>query len=67
MRGPHGYIIQPLGVTERAAVNKEYEEMLARLCDIKKRGLIAYGAPLHGSFQARHLHGSHEGDGISEV
>ena len=34
--GPHGYIIQPLGLTERAAINKEYEEMLARLCKIKE-------------------------------
>jgi len=36
MHGHHGYIIQPLGVTERAAINKEYEEMLARLCKINK-------------------------------
>lgn len=35
LHGPHGYSIQFLGVTERAAVNKEYEEMLARLCNIK--------------------------------
>jgi hypothetical protein len=35
MPGHHGYIIQFLGLTERAAVNKEYEEMLARLCKIK--------------------------------
>jgi len=34
--GPHGYIIQPLGVSERAAINKEYEEMMARLCNIKE-------------------------------
>jgi len=35
--GPHGYIIQQfLGVTERAAINKEYEEMLARICKIKE-------------------------------
>jgi len=33
--GHHGYMIQPLGVEERAAINKEYEEMLARLCNIK--------------------------------
>jgi len=33
--GHHGYMIQPLGVTERAAINKEYEEMLTRLCNIK--------------------------------
>ncbi len=35
MQGPHGYIIQLLGLTERAAINKEYEEMLGRLCKIK--------------------------------
>jgi len=34
--GPHGYFIQPLDLTERAAINKEYEEMLARLCKIKE-------------------------------
>jgi hypothetical protein len=36
MSGPHGYMIQLLGLTERAAINKEYEEMLARLCKIKE-------------------------------
>jgi hypothetical protein len=35
LHGHHGYMVQPLGVTERAAINKEYEEMLARLCMIK--------------------------------
>src|SRR5438128_5734225 len=35
LHGRHGYMIQALGVTERAAVNKEYEQMLARLCKIK--------------------------------
>jgi hypothetical protein len=34
--GPHGYNIQFLGLAERAAINKEYEEMLARLCKIKE-------------------------------
>ncbi len=34
--GLHVYIIQPLGQTERAVINKEYEEMLARLCKIKE-------------------------------
>ncbi|MEK6762258.1 MAG: hypothetical protein AABY96_06030 [Nitrospirota bacterium] len=34
--GPHGYTIQFLGLTERAVINKEYEEMLARLCKIKE-------------------------------
>ena len=35
MPGPHGYMIQPIDLTERALINKEYEEMLARLCKIK--------------------------------
>lgn len=35
LHGHHGYMVQPLGVTERAAINKQYEEMLARLCNIK--------------------------------
>lgn len=36
MPGHHGYMIQALGVTERAAINKEYAEMLGRLCKIKE-------------------------------
>jgi hypothetical protein len=36
MHGHHGYIIQPLGLTEREAINKENEEMLARLCKINE-------------------------------
>ena len=35
LQGHHGYMIQALGVTEKAAITKEYEEMLARLCKIK--------------------------------
>jgi hypothetical protein len=35
MHGPHGYMIQGRGETESAAITKEYEEMLARLCKIK--------------------------------
>jgi hypothetical protein len=35
LHGHHGYMIQPLGLNERAAINKEYEEMLTRLCNIK--------------------------------
>lgn len=34
--GPHGYTIQFLGLTERTAINTEYEEMLAKLCNIKE-------------------------------
>lgn len=35
MHGPHGYHIQFLGVTESAAITREYEDMLRRLCGIK--------------------------------
>jgi hypothetical protein len=35
MHGPHGYHVQFLGVTEAAAITKEYEEMLGKLCAIK--------------------------------
>jgi hypothetical protein len=34
--GTHGYMIQFLGVTERAAIKEEYQGMLERLCGIKK-------------------------------
>ncbi len=43
MEGPHGYIIQPIDLTERAAINKEYGEMLARVCRIKKEWCLAEG------------------------
>jgi len=33
--GPHGYLIQFLGVTERDAIHQEYEGLLARLCALK--------------------------------
>jgi hypothetical protein len=36
LHGPHGYSIQFLGQTEKEAINKEYEEMLSRLCKIKE-------------------------------
>jgi hypothetical protein len=32
--GHHGYMIQPLGLTERASINSEFAQMLARLCNI---------------------------------
>jgi hypothetical protein len=35
LQGHHGYMIQGLGVTERAAINQEHAEMLAGLCNIK--------------------------------
>jgi hypothetical protein len=41
MRGPLGYFVQFLGVMERAAVRKEYEEMLGRLCNIKEVWCLA--------------------------
>ena len=34
--GPHGYIIQIVGLTEKAVINKEYAEMIAQLCEFKK-------------------------------
>jgi hypothetical protein len=34
LHGPHGYMIQALGVAERAAINEEYKEMLVRLSSI---------------------------------
>jgi hypothetical protein len=46
LHGPHGYSIQFLGVTESAAVNKEYGEMLARLCSMK----AAWCLPTSGPF-----------------
>ncbi|HET6936053.1 MAG TPA: hypothetical protein VFI72_14525 [Candidatus Angelobacter sp.] len=35
LHGPHGYMVQFQGVTERDAITREYEGMLARLCKIK--------------------------------
>ncbi|MGC1951108.1 MAG: hypothetical protein WA970_00695 [Gammaproteobacteria bacterium] len=35
MPGPHGLVIQPLGKMEQAAIRKECDEMLRRLCQIK--------------------------------
>ena len=43
-RGPHGYIIKGVGVTEKAVINKEYEGMIKRLCEIKE----AYCLPKQG-------------------
>ncbi len=43
MPGPHGYIIQPIDLTERAAINKEYDEMLERLCKIKEEWCLPNG------------------------
>ncbi len=35
LHGHHGYIVQALGVTERGALNKQYQPMLDRLCSIQ--------------------------------
>ncbi len=43
MPGPLGYIIQPIDLTERAAINKEYDEMLERLCKIKEEWCLPNG------------------------
>lgn len=34
--GPHGYINQPIGISERARLQEQYKEMLAELCHIKQ-------------------------------
>lgn len=36
LHGPHGYMVQFRGVAERDAITKEYEGMLAQLCEIKQ-------------------------------
>jgi len=36
LHGPHGYMVQFHGVTERDAITKQYEGMLAQLCKIKE-------------------------------
>ena len=45
LHGPHGYSIQFLGVTESAAVNKEYEGMLAALCRMKEVWCLPTSGP----------------------
>jgi hypothetical protein len=35
LHGPHGYNVQMLGKTEKAAITNEYQDMLKRLCTIK--------------------------------
>jgi hypothetical protein len=34
LHGHHGYMIQALGVTERAELTRQYAPMLARLCSL---------------------------------
>jgi hypothetical protein len=38
LHGHHGYAMQPLGQAETAAINKDYDEMLARIASSKKCG-----------------------------
>ena len=45
LHGPHGYSIQFLGVTETAAVNREYGDMLARLCSVKQAWCLPNSSP----------------------
>src|SRR5690349_11535146 len=45
LHGPHGYSIQFLGVTESAAVNKEYEGMLATLCRMREVWCLPTSGP----------------------
>lgn len=42
MQGPHGYVLQFLGATERVAIDKENGEMLARLCQIKQEWCLPH-------------------------
>jgi hypothetical protein len=45
LHGPHGYSVQFLGVTETAAVNREYGDMLARLCGVKQAWCLPSSSP----------------------
>jgi len=45
LHGPHGYSIQFLGVTETAAVNREYGDMLGRLCSVKQAWCLPTSSP----------------------
>jgi hypothetical protein len=36
LHGPHGYFVQHVGKAETAAITKEHEGMLARLCTINR-------------------------------
>ncbi len=35
LHGPHGYMVQPIGQAEAAAITKQYQPMLTRLCQMK--------------------------------
>ena len=35
-RGPHGFIIQAVGQAEKEAINEEYAELIARLCEVRE-------------------------------
>ena len=42
MQGPHGYVLQFLGATERVTIDKEYSEMLTQLCKIKQEWCLPH-------------------------
>jgi hypothetical protein len=47
LTGPHGYTIQFLGEKERLAINKEYEQMLSRICQLNEKWCIPKdGSPI---------------------
>jgi hypothetical protein len=39
--GPHGYIIQLVGQTERETINREYSKMIAELCQVRDAYCLA--------------------------
>jgi hypothetical protein len=42
LHGPHGYMVQFRGVSERDAITREYEGMLAQLCKIKQQWCLPH-------------------------
>jgi hypothetical protein len=54
LHGPHGYSIQHLGQAETASITKEYEEMLARLCEIRKEWCLPASNERPASMKHRH-------------
>lgn len=54
LHGPHGYSIQHLGQAETASITKEYEEMLDRLCKIRKEWCLPASDDRPASMKHRH-------------
>jgi hypothetical protein len=48
LNGPHGYMVQFLGTTERAALTQGYSGMLARLCRIRAEWCLPAATTTHG-------------------